>query len=124
MDGNCLAFSQLRYYFTQQIVNKLLCRAPGQAAVRQLPFICLQKEFLLGHLHMMARRQHTDNILKLPGGGRTEIDRHAETGHQGQLLLNGIGGVKLFIGAHIMLVTEGLSNQMTAVGGGVKIINQ
>ena len=104
-------------FLTAEVIDKLLCRPSGEAAVVQLPLICLEKKLLLGHIDVIFLRQGPHDVLECLLIRRAEIDRHTETVYQGKLLLNGIVCVKLLV--PVLLVFEGLPYQMTAVTGGV-----
>ena len=62
----CSPFALLYLFFRnpQQMVDKLLCRSAGQAAVGKLPFIGLSKQSVLIHGNLIFFCKYFDNILE------------------------------------------------------------
>ena len=66
---------------------------------------------------MIALRQSLHDILEFLFVGSTEINGHAETVYQRQLLLYGIAGVNILSG--LLLVTVVLADEMATVGSSI-----
>ena len=97
-------------------IDELLGSASRGASAAELPLVRLLEEFLLreGDLRIPLR-QLPDDMQILPVRGFHVTDGNAEAGHQGELLLHGIGPVQLVVGS-VGPVRPGLADQMAAVG--------
>ena len=101
---------------TCQVVDELLRRPAGNAAVADLPGIGFAEQRFFVHDHAGAPGEGADDaVILLPAGGR-KIDCQAEAAGQGQLLLHGVGPVDIAVVFHVGAVIPGLPDEMTAVG--------
>ena len=99
------------------MINKLLRRSSSETAVRKLPGVCLRQKLLCRHCNTIALCKCSNNILEFLLVGCTEINPHAKTVNQGELLLHSIGGMQIFIVCHLQLIPGFLPNKMTSVAG-------
>ena len=82
-----------------QIVDELLRRSAGEAAMGHFPLVCLAEKLLICHMNFrIAARESRDDLLELLRARLEVADRAAEARGQGQLLLNGVVRMQL-IGA-------------------------
>ena len=103
-----------------QVVDELLGRAAGDAAVAHLPPGGLLEEGFLGQGHPLPLGQGEDDLLELGPVGDGVVDPHPEPGGEGELLLQGVGVVDVVLVLHVRPVLPGLPDEVAAVGGGVE----
>ena len=90
------------------MIDELLGRAPGDAAVAELPAIGLGQQLgLVQPAVQLPGRQGLDDGLELLAAGNAVVDGDAEPGGQGELLLHGIRAVDVVFKLHVVAVGPG-----------------
>ena len=83
----------------------------------QLPFIGFPQQFFLGKPDLIPFCQLANDLLEFFLVWFPKVDGNSKSCHQGEFLLDGIVGVELFV--PLLLIPEGLPDEMAPVGGGI-----